>query len=46
MLFPVLTNLRNTKKKVKNIKGKIHLKHDYVNDFVFNDAFNEKKIKY
>ena len=46
MLFPVLTNLRNTKKKVKNIKGKIQLKYDYINDFVFNDAFDEKKIKY
>ena len=46
ILFPVLTNLRNTKKKVKNIKGKIQLKYDYINDFVFNDAFDEKKIKY
>ena len=46
MLFPVLTNLRNTKKNVKNIKGKVQLKYDYINDFVFNDAFDEKKIKY
>ena len=46
MHFPVLANLRNTKKKVKNIKGKIQLKYDYINDFVFNDAFDEKKIKY
>jgi hypothetical protein len=46
IIFPVLTNLRNTKKKVKNMKGKIKLKYDYINDFVFNDAFNEKKIKY
>ena len=46
MLFPVLTNLRNTKKKVKNTRGKIQLKYDYINDFVFNDAFDEKKIKY
>ena len=46
MFFPVLSNLRNNKKKVKNIKGKIQLKYDYVNDFVFNDAFDEKKIKY
>lgn len=46
MFFPVLTNLRNSKKKVKTIKGKIQLKHDYINDFVFNDSFNEKKIRY
>lgn len=44
--FPVLTNLRNLKKKVKNVKGKIKLKHDYINDFIFNDAFEEKKIRY
>ena len=44
--FPVLTNLRNPKKKFKNIKGKIKLKYDRINDFVFNDAFEEKKIRY
>lgn len=46
ILFPVLTNVRNSKTKVKNIKGKIQLKYDYINDFVFNEAFDEKKIKY
>ena len=44
--FPALTNLRNSKKKIKNIKGKIKLKYDHINDFVFNDAFEEKKIRY
>jgi hypothetical protein len=46
MFFPVLTNLRNSKRKVKNIKGKIQLKYDYLNNFVFNDAFDQKKIRY
>jgi hypothetical protein len=44
--YPVLTNLRNSKKKIKNITGKIHLQLDCENDFVFNSSFNEKKIKY
>lgn len=44
--FPVLTNLRNNKKNVKNITGKIKLKYDYINDFLFNDAFELKKIRY
>ena len=45
MFFPVLTNLRNSKRKVKNIKGKIQLKYDYLNNFVFNDAFDSTRIK-
>jgi len=44
--FPALTNIRNSKKKVKNAKGKIHLKYNHINNFVFNDAFDVKKIKY
>ena len=44
--FPVLTNLRNSKKKLKNVTGKINLKYDHKNEFIFNDSFEEKKIKY
>ena len=46
IFFPALSNVRNTKNKVKNIKGKIQLKYDYINDFVYNDAFDQKKVKY
>ncbi len=44
--YPTLTNLRNSKKKIKNTTGKIHLQLDCKNDFVFNSSFDEKKIKY
>ena len=44
--FPVLTNLRNSNKKVKNITGKINLKYDHRNEFFFNDSFDEDKINY
>lgn len=44
--FPVLTNVRKSKKKINIPKGKIKLKYDYFNNFVVNAAFDEKNIKY
>lgn len=44
--FPILTNLRKSKKEIKNITGKINLEYDYVNNFLVNAAFDEKKIIY
>tara|TARA_Y100000389_G_scaffold124434_1_gene121783 strand:- start:1033 stop:2124 length:1092 start_codon:yes stop_codon:yes gene_type:complete len=44
--FPISSNVRNTHKKIKYNTGKIKLKYDYVNNFIFNEAFEEKKIKY